>query len=533
MLLSFGRQTVSQYRSLPSKEERRIIIINVLGFAGYCLFFFLLKDFGATAATFVSGKEIYHAQEFRWIYDAANPPLYTWLLYLLNQALGTGLTAIFVLNYLLLFLIFVATLLLARHVLRSAALAALAAWSLLLIGYIHNIHYTQSHSLVAIIFYTLALTFVMRATESRSAPDYAAAGVAIGAGLLSKFIMLGTAGAMVVAALVRKPSRIGVLNRKSAITVALAALIFVPLVVAASDQWSRLVWAYRDRTGQLRADGYISGLMDGLASLISGLAWYALPLTIVLLIAVIPVVWGRRNPDWQEVGSSASQDRVAFLVMTMAVGLAMIVISILAGEVTKMRARFLAAFFYPLPIVAVALLIRYAPDRAAFWRYRAGILVVGSATVAIRVINLSPICFDPCLDLVPYPRLSQHLYEAGFRQGTILARGVTLAGNLLLTFPKSRADVGVDPFTPHRLLAGRNGQCLIIWRAGAVPAGTVPKELIAVAGISLQAAKDRTRSVTIDWRWHGRPIVNPMQSWEPRRTTWHYILLDPGTSSCR
>jgi hypothetical protein len=513
-------------------DERRIVRLNLLGFGAYCLAVLLFKWFGFTAAGFDHAKEIFHAQEMRWVYDVANPPLYTWLLHGFQQLFGVRLSTVLILNQLLLFLIFASSFVVARRVLRSPVQAALAAWSLMLVGHYHKLLYSMSHSLLVAVACALAFWLVLRMAAEGRLRDYVAAGVVIGIGLLSKYIFLAALLAIVAAALADRSTRRGVLDPKFGLTLVIGAAIFAPFVIASDAQWSRLIVVFQSRTGQGQAGGYLAGVAEGLASLAQGVAEYAGALVLVAAYVIVRSLRARGRSGSGEHPIAAHEDEVRFAVSVALAGLALIVAAILAASVSVIKPRFLHVFLYPLPILTVALVARHAPGRKVTWHYAILLTVVGAGILAMRIVNLSPACLGRCPDLVPFDRLSERLVSAGFRQGTIFANGVRLGGNMVLRFPDSHVDVAVDPFRPAPPPAGRRGQCLIIWERGSFPDG-LPKALLAGAGLAPERALAAVRSLTLDWRWHGFAVVNPERGWRTRRTTWRYILLAAGTPSCR
>ena len=517
---------------------RRIVRLTLLGFAAYCLALLGLKWFGFSAAVFDYAKEIYHARELRWIYDAANPPLYTWLLLGLQQAMGARLGTVLILNHLLLFGIFAASFALAREALRSPVLAALAAWSLMLVGQYHKFLYVMTHSLLAAIACPAALWLMLRIAREGRRRDYLALGAVLGLGLLSKFLVLAAFAAMVAAALAGRATRARVLSLDFAMTLGVAAAVFAPFAIAGIGEWPRLAGVFAERTGRNQASGYFSGLADGAWSLTQGVVVYAAALA---LVAGLAILWARRPGARSAAGAPAFEAQANGLRLvraTVIAGLVLIAIGVLAAGISVVKPRFLHIFLYPLPILAVALVARLAPGRPAL-RTPAlrtyGILLglVGAAVLAVRAVNLSPACLGRCEDLEPFDRLAARLAGAGFQRGTILAHGVRLGGNLALHFPDARVDVVVDPFKPAPPPSGRRGQCLIVWQAGRGGGPALPKALIEVAGLPEARARVAARGISLDWRWHGLAVVDPARDWRPRRTGWRYILIPEGTPTCR
>lgn len=510
--------------------ERRVVWLTVAGFAAYCLFVLALKWFGFSAAVFDHAKEVYHAQELRWVYDAANPPLYTWLLYGFEQVFGVRLATVILLNTSLLFLIFLSSFVLARRVLGAAMPAALAAWSLMLVGQYHKFLYTMSHSLLAAIFCPLLLWLMLRLANERRLRDYLALGVVLGLGLLSKFLLLAAVVAAVIAAFCVRPARRSLLDLRSVVTIAVASAIFLPFVINGQEQWSRFTTVFWVRAGTDQALGFFTSLGNGIWSLSTSIGEYGL---VPAVVAGLAVLWARRGPTGGEMTEVSRGDELRFVSYMMLASAALILAAVLVVGVTIIKPRFVHIFLFPLPILAVALVARGGSGALALRRYGVLLALVGAGILAVRTVNSSPLCLSRCEDLVPFDRLAKGLAAAGFERGTIFAHGVRLGGNMVLQFPRSRVDVAVDPFVPAPPPAGRRGQCLIVWEHGDLGERALPAPLIEAAGIPPERARAATRSITFDWRWHGLAVVDPIKGWKPRRTTWRYILLPDGTERCR
>jgi len=530
-------QVESGSETRRANADRRLVWINLLGFAGLCGFLFVLKLFASSAVVFDYAKEVYHAQELRWIYDAANPPLYTWLLHVFQKLFGVELWSVLALSLLLLFGIFAAGFALARQALPTVGLAALATWSVMLVGQYHRIQYSMTHSLLAAIACALALWLMLRATRDRRLGDYALLGVVVAVGLLSKFIFLASFLAMIAAALAGPSGRRMALTPKFCVTLLLAAVLSAPIIQAASGGWSRLVEIFQSRSGRDASDGYLTGVLQGFGSLVESAGNYAFLLAIAMAVAILPVFVRRGSPF--PTGTVTPEPiaagwEVKMVRHVLIAGVVFLMVAIVALEVSIVKGRFLHVFLYPLPILAVAIVARHVPGAAGLRRYFWVLAAIGVGTVVVRAVNLSPACLGRCHELVPYDRLAERLSAAGFRQGTILALGVRLGGNLRLRFPASRVDAVVDPFRPAAPPPGRRGQCLIVWSLKGVRDGARLEPLFESAGLAhaggLRGVKVGT--VPVEWRWHGLQVFNPQRDWKARRITWRYVLLPEGTPTC-
>jgi hypothetical protein len=354
---------------------------------------------------------------------------------------------------------------------------------------------------------------------------------------LSKFLFVAAVAAAIIAALCLRQTRRGLLDPRIAASLAIAAAIFTPFVVSSLDHWSRLTTIFRARSGTDQALGFFASRGDGLWSLSTSIGEYALALVAVTGLALL---WAKhaRQAAPSEAGLRTPQpprplvgDEVRFVGYAVLVSVILLLAAVFIGGVNIIKPRFIHIFLYALPILVVAMTARVGMP--ALRRYAVLLALVGAGILGMRVVNSTPICVNRCEDLAPTDQLATALTAAGFERGTILAHGVRLGGNMVLRFPHARVDVADDPFVPRPAAPAQRGQCLIVWRQDAIAPGTVPKQLVAAADIAPERARAAARTITTDWRWYGMAVVDPIRGWQPRRTTWHYILLPEGTERCR
>jgi hypothetical protein len=179
-----------------------------------------------------------------------------------------------------------------------------------------------------------------------------------------------------------------------------------------------------------------------------------------------------------------------------------------------------------LPIWLFALLERARPAPRALLTYGLVIVLLIAVVFAARVYRYAhgaDSC-GKCRDLVPFAELAEELKQAGFSQGTIVADGMHIGGNLRVAFPDSRV---IDPAFPldHWPGPAGNGMCLAVWQA-ALPRSAERAAVVRqflVDALDVAPAAPRAEGVV------DAVMVNSAS----RRYALGYELIREGQGGCR
>ena len=524
---------------------------QVLLFAGLCALWFLVRLVGATALKIDDSLETYRSQSLEWVYAPANPPLYTWLLAGLQELFGTGLHASMLLNYALLIGTFTCVLLSARRVLGADGDAALAAWSLLLIRQFTRANFTMTHSILLMFLCALAFWSFLKLLDNPRPGLSFGLGVALGLGLLSKFNFVAFIACLMLAACFQARTR-AVLAPPLALWL-LAGLLAVagPYAVAYALAGFDIVGVVTVRIDTASATGYFARLLSGLSGAGIAVAAFLGVLTAAVMAsapggavrAAVSAVMGRREPV--QAGDPVLLRLVRDVLL---VALALILLGVLTGTVTRVSERYLHPFLLvPAPILAVAWL-RAAGGAAGPWgtveagrrarkRFAALIGCFGLGVLLLLILELSPLCPQACRDQTPYAGLAEALREAGYDgAGTIVAGSPIIAGNLRDRFDATRVWLAGSPYEPPLRTGGPvQGQCLLVWQEADGGSVAPPPEALAYARLDPVAAAALTRRIMV-------PSARPFLDWGDvgaglthRPHYWRFLLVErgPETGRCR
>ena len=494
-------------------------------FALYCLGFFAMRL--AFTVTLKQDDAVRHfeTQALALRYGGNDPALYTWMLWAVQQVTGVGLHSSMLLNYALMIGAFWALLLSARMLVADPRWAALAAWSLVLLPPVMLGHFALAHSTQVLCAAALALLAVLRLVRYGRPSDYVLLGAAIGFGLLSKYNFGLFVAAAALAMLVTPAARQRLASPWILALILTALVMTTPALIVLTEAFGQV----ENTLGQLRHDtaGPVMDRLIGLRSTASSVIAYTWPMLLVIAVSV-PAVYLRRRSN-----PAAAIDRDPVLARLLdrylLACLAVLVMAVFVSGVPQIHERYMQPLLFAAPLVAAVHIARVGPGPRAWHRYRVGLMVAILVMVAIRALELSPLCPQACRDLVPYDALAERLRERGFDEGTIVTGSVVAAGNLRVQFPEARVLVGRSPPSLYRE-AGSDGPCLVIWDAVEWnPPGSAQIALDAV-GLTEQTAADRIEAIETEWGW---PFFT--WSWPPgfngRTYEWHLVLVP--AESCR
>ncbi len=450
-------------------------------------------------------EQVLSAQAWAWAYRFEQPPLVTWLLLLARDGLGLepGLGAITLLRTLLLGALCVFTFLAARHWLDVLAAGGAAAGLLgtYTLGWLAHGDLPHSTLLAVAVAATLWLwgCVVREPTFLRTF----AFGLACGLGLLAKWNFIMFAVGLLVAALLQPATRPLALSWRTP---------FVGLVMASLALPSALaVLAEADDLGA-RAAGVVAGAAEQSGPAVVGwlegwsdLALAALAFPQPFLVLAMFVLWpALRRPA----------PATAWLALLMAVILMLHAAVVPLAGAREFPERWMIAALLPLPILVLAASRPGDPRVAAL----GGVLVllmviVWMVRVGIGVTDAS-YC-GKCRYRLPAPAFAAALGDAGFREGTIVAFDMHLAGNLKQQLPDARVLV---PGMPLRAWPAPGGEaCALVWRGDGPPP--------AIDGIGAVLGVDWTGAPT------GR-VAAPILGTTDRFQTMSYRVV-PGAGACR
>jgi hypothetical protein len=400
------------------------------------------------------------SQQFAWSYRNQAPPLFTWLLIGVGRVFGVNIVAISLIRYALLAIAFGFAYATARRLIADPRFSALSLYSFAAIYvfafYSHHdlTHTTAMAAMLSVAWYV----FVRLAAEPRLG-RYLALGAVFGFGFLGKWNFLMFAAALPLACLALPDYRRLVFTWKILPAVAICAVLVLPTALAALAEG-----ATGTASGVLVGgdEPYPVRVVEGIGRLAASALLYPQPLLPLLLIVFAAPLWrGLRIPSRAETRPS-----LAFLVWTMAISLALHLALVLALGAREFHERLMQPPLFILPIALFMLIERGRPSKRAvdIFALMLAVLVAGTLAARITVFLLGADHCGSCRNMAPFRALAADLRDAGYSgQGTIVAGGYHIGGNMRVVFPEARI---VDASAPAHIWPPPrdDGPCLLLWQ---------------------------------------------------------------------
>ncbi|MEL6369294.1 MAG: glycosyltransferase family 39 protein [Pseudomonadota bacterium] len=458
------------------------------------------------------------AQSLEPGYHPDNPPLFEWLIFLVQSITGPTLVSFLVVKYALLVGVGVFTFLGMRLVVRDERWAGLGAISLLLLFQIGwNFHQAFTHStalICALAFFWYALFRVIRQPTILTS---IVLGLAAGLGLLSKYSFAFAIVCAVIGLGVTYRHRVRWLSafKLSLVAVAVSSILVLP----------HAIWRIGETSAQLQ-----SRFMDADASYWMKIA-SGLPETLWALVAfflpIIPVLFLLFGIRWLMPGSGRPVASVGSELATLArnsalAGAVVLFAMVIFLGLDGMQERYAIAFLFPV----IFWLIVKVGDGVGRIGTRKLLMANGavlSAIVAVRLAQVlwpgEPFCSD-CRQWIPYEGLGRAVQEAGWEEATLVGFEDHTAGNLRRLFPKARVlSAHIQYYAPPT--DDNDRPCIFVWSPQLGPP----------APDHVTNAIDPSTSKKIEVPW--QRTIRSRQGDEKRVTEWFLGSLDKNPSIAR
>lgn len=360
----------------------------------------------------------------------AQPPLYTWLQWLVNQVLGPSVLALSVLKHTLLALTYTLMWLAGRELLQERGAWWASASMVLFPALGWDSVRDQTHSILVTAMACGAWWLLLRIVQRPRPLNFALLGLVCGVGLLAKYSFALVIGAMLVAALSVPQARRALLSRGWWWALAIGALVVSPhalwLASHLQEATTGTLAKMEIQPGQALGKGLL-GLLDKLAS--------TLALWVLVALAVFQSAWWRRPVT--PAAPWAQQIFVRYVLLALLALLAMV----LATGVTNFKLRWVLPLLCMLPLAAFAARPQLQCHPRAR-RYSATLVVV--ALLILLAAGLRPwfssLRGGPDELNHPAVELGLALRQAGYDGSSpIIAADHMLAGTLLTRFPQASA----------------------------------------------------------------------------------------------
>jgi 4-amino-4-deoxy-L-arabinose transferase-like glycosyltransferase len=411
------------------EREQRAVNVFLLALALYFLIQIVIRVVQKGALTLDEAEMVFDSQQLRLGYGI-QPPLYTWLQWLVFQFTGVTHFGLSVLKNASIFALYVCVFQLARLLLGTLAAAAITSSLALLVPLGWDAFIDRTHSLLATALAAGALWTYFLLLRKPDRLRSALLGLLIGLGMLSKYNFAIFVLGLVAASLLVSEHRKAIWTRDMWITVSVATLCLLPhaawfiqqLDTATAETLNKM------KAGDHRA-GYAENVARGSKHFFLSIASFITPLWAALAIAY-------RSPRAGTLQLRTPQAR--FFLWLFGTGLACIAALVLSGHLSHIKSRWLQTLLFALPL---AWFVIFPPQTPAVYR-RLLVVTAGAALVMLVGLSMRPqlkSAFGNGSRIAePYPELTAELVR---RFGEFKVVGVQnrwIGGNVRIQLPQVR-----------------------------------------------------------------------------------------------
>jgi hypothetical protein len=464
-------------------------------------------------------------------YQLRNPPLYEWLLWMVQQVVGPGPLSYLILRYTLIattgILFYVALL----RMVASARLAAAFSLSLVLLFWFGwEIHHSVSHTL-ALLASSLALFIAALAYAERPTPGGALVlGLIIGIGLMAKWSFLLVLLSLGAALAVTQETWSFYREPRTLLVLAGVVLPILPFALWLATIDPDLVGRRTVPSGRALS---LDQALQGVAAFLTGIPLVFLP----WIAFVLFFVWRFPKPPTPSPAlSQAVAIRLASLtaIMILALMAALLLFAFATGGALFGISRFAIHYLFPFSLFASLALSGLVAQRVEEQLFGQRLAITSLVVaLAIFVVKLASFYVVPgsseANNLLPYARLADELTKRGLGTAQFVTLSPRDAGNLAIYLPEARAlslSARIEP-PPADPVPDR--PCVLLWGGEySVPPAAPPEpnpspgKLLKPLGLGGSAGQEE--EVAVDWP---KPLIGAQ-----RRSVWHLLHGDNIDTIC-
>jgi 4-amino-4-deoxy-L-arabinose transferase-like glycosyltransferase len=464
-------------------------------------------------------KSNVYTQTLELGYVAKQPPLYEWLLWLVQHFTGPTLPSFLILKYGLLTATFAFLYLVAKRIFADSRWVTLAALSpLMLYQFAWNLHEGGGSTQTIVLTCAVAASMwsFMRLAERGSIGNYLLFGLTSGLGLISKYNFAGFIVVLLASALLQPALRAKVCNWRLLMSIGAASAVVSPVVYWLITEHHNLVAIYQTSVAPMAATNWTKAAAIGFSKAIWVPLGFLFPLDVIVLTLFLatfregwvgikqeisPHACDRRQPDWW----------LLLLHVTLGGFLVLMLGALLSGA-THYLERYMHPFFLLTPLWLLGLLERGANASRSLSILSALLISATLIVVPFRIHDLLHAMGSECRKCrlaVPYDSLAATLAARGFDAGTIIAADPNDAGNLRRLMPKARI-VGLHPRYAPPLPANAAPKVAVVWREGMATHLPIDEKVQLAGLIGKLKARPERLSVRADREWAWMFVVANM-----------------------
>ena len=403
------------------------------------------------------GEQIDHAQNLLLGYPIPQPPMYSWLTWIMFQIFGTGLLALTLLKYTFIKLTFWLTWLVSGQLFQHLQTRYIATFSYLLMpSFAWHMHQGFTHTILLGFSIILSLHALLLLKDNPITKNYLYLGVAFGIGLMSKYSFLLFMLPILVSALTISYYRGIILNTKILLSITVFLLIIGPHAYWLTQHYQEIFLSI-DQKLKVTSDNLLADRIKSVGQFTGAAIAFVVPFALIFIINS----WKRLfNIDRQ-----TSKDDSALLLNRFFL---IILCSVVLLTIFVSMPHFKVRWFHPLMMIfPLWMLIRIERKTLlskSIMRWFASITII--VTVLILSIRIAQVTIGP--ELGKYGRLNRPIIEtfdklpASLVESSIIKTKDGFIGSHLLSYYQDN-NIIIEDRNFRKKYFKDSTQCLWLW----------------------------------------------------------------------
>jgi len=366
----------------------------------YIFIHFTVRIFLSQTIQMDDSEQIDHAQNLLLGYPIPQPPMYSWLTWIMFQIFGTGLLALTLLKYTFIALTFWLTWLVSGQLFQHLQTRYIATFSYLLMpSFAWHMHQGFTHTILLGFGIILSLHALLLLKESPITKNYLYLGVAFGVGLMGKYSFLLFTLPILVSALTISSFRTLLFDKKILLSIGIFLIIVGPHAYWLLQHYQEIFLSI-DQKLKVTSDNLFLDRIKSVGQFTGAAIAFVVPFSLIFIINSWKKIF---NTDKQ-----ASKNNNALLLNRFYL---IIIVLVLILAIFISMPHFKVRWFHPLmmafPLWMLTRIERKAPLSKSIMRWFASITIV--FTVLILSIRIAQITVGP--ELGKYGRLNRPIIE--------------------------------------------------------------------------------------------------------------------------
>ena len=398
-------------------------------------------------------EQIFYAQSLSWGYEMPQPPLYSWLSFLLFKILGPNLITLTALKYLLIFASFFYLAKTSRSIFHNRNFDGLLILSYLLMpSFAWHMHQGFTHTIILSLAIAMTLNYLIQIFNTPSWKNYILFGLSVGIGLLSKYSYLIFLTLIAITLLFSKEYKVFLFNKKIAFSILIALLIATPHYLWLIDNWNEIFVMASDRLiGEERINRY-----EVLFEFLSSSLGFLTPLIILIIFGNIRILMIHKTSKKRRIETFFDNYFLILLIISLFV--------ILSIDIKEVKVRWLHPLLMVFPFWALLKIERLKGPTKIL---KKSFFYLGAfITALVIIVRIGQTSFNSELGYsgrinVPIVQSLNKIPEKILQKvSTLYTRDYFLGPHLFSVFPKKNIRISNKKFYETN---AEQSLCLILW----------------------------------------------------------------------